>query len=193
MNIDKTRKYLIYRVLDDVDNDTHIAIDLAAAFPSIAAMSARILDQARTLPPAFTWRGTETKVQVEEEALVLLDDFALNEAVDTWDEGPGRGAKYDVIDYLTMRPFDPESEIALLTGEDLLRLDVPQDVWSYPYCVQLIFRPTDTGDDVFVRPAVWAHRDDAGRHVHEFHSSGGRIPWAKLERVLTSFMAGGAR
>lgn len=187
MNITKNGKYLIYRIMDEGEGETHVAIDLVAALPSISSMVNSVGTLSIELPGAFAYRDLEVRARLEEEAVTLFDDFTVSESIDCWEEN--YGAPFQIVDHLSGNLYSSDSDIALLEGGDLLKLASNSDVWDGPYSCHLVFRP-DEGDGagVYLAPLVTAQRQRNGGHARfDFFSSGGRAPWASIVRKIVEF------
>lgn len=184
MDITPDGRYLLYRIADDFEVETHLLVDLKSSLISISQLVTSFGELVASRPPAFVDRAFELTARLEDEAAILLDDGAVSDALDEWEEeNPGKA----FCDRLTDRPFDATLDVALLTGEDLLELfgSAPPE-WDYRYSTHLRIRVDETGNSVYVLPLVSASPGDYKGETVEFHASC-RQPWSKMIYPIAHF------
>jgi len=182
MIIDPKSHYLLFHVIDDVEGETHLVVDLSLAQHALDSLVASFVNMIDMMPGAFQSRQVELRVAIEPEAVFLLDDYALGEATDDWEEE--HGGPPLMLDVLTCRQFDSDMEIAVVSGEDLRTL-IGHDYfpeWPSAYRAQVVLRPDETGHGVYLLPEV-AVEGKYKSHVM-FHGNAGYKKWADIRPLM---------
>lgn len=182
MDIDANSQYLMFHVIDDVEGETHLVVDLALALRALDTMSMSFVNMLDGMPGAFVSKYAELRVALEPEAALLLDDYAIGEAIDDWEEE--HGGPPIIVNALSARQFCAESPVAVVSGEDLRTLLGKNafDEWPDPYRVHLVFRPDETGHSVYMIPEIVVS-DSWGRHF-AFYGNSGYQKWSDIRALM---------
>lgn len=182
MLIEPTSQYLLFHVVDDVEGETHLVVDLSLAQHALDSLVTSFVNMLNMMPGAFQARQAEFRVAIEPEAVFLLDDYDLGEAVDDWEEE--HGGPPLMLDTLTGKQFHPDMEIAVVDGSDLQTLtghDYFQE-WPASYRAQIVLRPDETGHGVYLLPEVAVE----GKYKNHFmfHGNGGYQKWSDIRALM---------